>query len=138
MVPELTSPRAVRILGCVALTILAVAGSALTASPADGDPPADTIAVPGPVITARPGPAASTFSLAELAAGNVDAEVYDAFWSGQRDLLLRAPCRPGSGTAGATRVTVFVGADAAWEERLAEAVAQRQRECQQGAEATTR
>lgn len=137
--PKLTPPLATRAIGCAALAVLAVAGSSLAASAAAGNAPVEAAVsdvASAPAVTAAPAPAPTTFSLADLAAGTVDPEVYDAFWSGQRDQLLSAPCGHDAGAAGATEVTAFVGADERWEEQLTAALRQRREECRQGAEAS--
>ena len=68
-----------------------------------------------------------TFTVGDVTAGRVPDHVQDAFWEGQHDAILRAPCR--DATTGSVTVTMFVGATDAWAARLDEAIAEHAERC---------
>lgn len=92
---------------------------------AHGKPPASA-GLPRPA-----GDTSASFTLGELAAGEVDPVRYDAFWAAQRDAILSAPC-PGPRDGAGTRVTVHVGADERWSAALEAASRVHARRCGDG------
>lgn len=102
-----TSERLVaRTAGVTALVVLLVGLGAIARPHPSAVVPAGAPATPG-------------FTLAEVAAGTVDPVVHDRFWAQELERLSRRPCASGDAEVD---VTVFVGADDAWQRRLTEAV----------------
>lgn len=105
--------------GSFPLTDAAVAE--VDGTPAPAAPDASEPAAAGPADTD------AGFTLGDLTAGRVPQDVQDRFWQRQLDAILAAPC-PAT-TAGATTVTLFLGADEAWTARLEAAVAEHRAAC---------
>ena len=97
----------------VALQLLAMAPAGSATSEAVAQPvrePAGTrLQVAGAVRAEAPSDVSTTFTLADLAAGDVTAARFNAFWDAEVERLRSAPCPPPT-APGATAVTAVVGA----------------------------
>jgi hypothetical protein len=92
--------------------VLAMTEAAASTAIAPADAPAPAPAAPVEPADRPDG----SFTFADHAAGRVSQEEQDRFWQAQLDAILAAPCP--AATAGGTTVTLFVGADETWTERL--------------------
>lgn len=106
----------------VLLVVALLAAQSLSAAAAE-EPSSATTSTTVDHAEREPG----SFTLADIAAGRVPQTEFDAFWAGQRDRILAAPCHEGSGTT----LTVFVGADERWNAELSEAVREHREACEQ-------
>lgn len=106
----------------VLLVVALLAAQSLSVAAAEELPSATTS--PSAIDHAEREP--GSFTLADIAAGRVPQTEFDAFWAGQRDRILAAPCREVSGTT----VTAFVGADERWNAELLEAIREHSDACE--------